>query len=47
MWSFTSPEIVFGEDALNRLEELQGERAVIVTDATILRLGFPERVQAV
>lgn len=47
MWSFTSPEIVFGEDALNRLEELQGERAVIVTDATILQLGFPKRVQEV
>ena len=47
MWSFTSPEIVFGEDALNRLEELEGDRAVIVTDATLLQLGFPARVQEV
>ncbi len=45
MWFFSSPEIVFGEDALERLGELSGERAMVVTDANILRLGFVERVQ--
>lgn len=45
MWYFGSPEIVFGEDALNRLEELTGQRAFIVTDANMVRLGFVERVQ--
>jgi alcohol dehydrogenase class IV len=45
MWYFSSPEIAFGEDALFRLDELKGERAFIVTDANVLRLGFVERVQ--
>ena len=45
MWYFSSPEIVFGADALFRLEELKGRRAFIVTDANMLRLGFVERVQ--
>lgn len=45
MWFFNSPEIVFGEDALSYLEELEGRRAFIVTDAHIVNLGFPERVQ--
>jgi alcohol dehydrogenase class IV len=45
MWYFSSPEIVFGADALFRLEELQGQRAFIVADVNMLRLGFVERVQ--
>jgi alcohol dehydrogenase class IV len=45
MWYFSSPEIVFGEDALERLGELSGKRAMVVTDANIVRLGFVERVQ--
>lgn len=45
MWYFGSPEIIFGEDALYRLDELSGQRAFIVTDANMARLGFVERVQ--
>lgn len=45
MWYFNSPRIVFGEDALNHLEELDGQRAFIVTDANVLRLGFVELVK--
>jgi alcohol dehydrogenase class IV len=45
MWYFSSPEIVFGEDALNRLDEISGQRAFIVTDENMVRLGFVERVQ--
>ena len=44
MWYFRSPEIVFGEDALEHLEVLQGQRAFIVTDAVMVSLGFPELV---
>ncbi len=45
MWIFTSPStLVFGEDALHHLEELQGERAFLVTDANLRRLGLAERV---
>ena len=45
MWFFNAPEIVFGEDALSYLEQLQGERALIVTDPTLHQLGFTERVE--
>jgi alcohol dehydrogenase class IV len=46
MWFFSSPQIVFGEDALDYLEEVQGERALIVTDPTLHKLGFSERIAA-
>jgi alcohol dehydrogenase class IV len=46
VWYFHSPKIVFGEDALNHLDELTGQRAFIVTDGNIARLGFVEQVQA-
>ncbi|MCZ7575186.1 MAG: iron-containing alcohol dehydrogenase [Ardenticatenaceae bacterium] len=46
MWYFSSPEIVFGDEALSRLEHLSGTSAFIVTDANMVRLGFVDRVQA-
>jgi alcohol dehydrogenase class IV len=45
MWYFNSPRIVYGEDALSCLEEVTGQRAFIVTDPNVARLGFVERVQ--
>ncbi len=45
MWYFVSPQIVFGEGALEALGELEGRRALIVTDATLVRLGVAERVR--
>jgi len=47
MWYFDSPHIVFGEDALSHLSTLKGSRAFIVTDKTIAKLGFVERVKQV
>jgi alcohol dehydrogenase class IV len=44
MWFFNSPQIVFGEGALSYLETLKGERACLVTDVTLVRLGLAERV---
>jgi alcohol dehydrogenase class IV len=45
MWYFAAPrEIVFGEDALSHIEHLDGERAFIVTDATLQTLGIVDRV---
>ena len=44
MWFFSSPEIVFGEDALSYLSEIEGHRAFIVTDQNMVRLGFVELV---
>ena len=45
MWYFVSPQIVFGEDALSVLDELQGSRCLLVTDETILSLGLASFVQ--
>jgi alcohol dehydrogenase class IV len=42
MWQFSSPEIIFGEDALSRLAEIQGQRVVIVTDNTLVEAGFDQ-----
>ncbi|MEZ4833741.1 MAG: iron-containing alcohol dehydrogenase [Caldilineaceae bacterium] len=44
MWFFSSPSIVFGEDALSYLEELPGRCALIVTDPTLHKLGFSDRI---
>ncbi len=46
MWFFNSPQIIFGEQSLSYLERLQGERAAIITDANLVRLGLAERVCA-
>ena len=46
MWFFNSPKIVFGEDALSYLSEVEGKRALIVTDRSMVELGFAERVIA-
>lgn len=45
MWQFTSPRnIVFGEGALETLEELEGKRALIIAGQTVKRLGIIDRV---
>ena len=45
MWFFSSPAIVFGDGALGNLETIQGQRACIVTDANLVKLGYVERVK--
>lgn len=45
MWYFSSPFIVYGEDALSHLSQLQGSRAFIVTDATLAKLGLAGRIE--
>ena len=44
MWFFKSPEIVHGEGALSYLSEIEGQRAFIVTDQTMVKLGFVDLV---
>ena len=45
MPEFTSPRtIVFGDGALEYLEDIEGKRAFIVTDKVIRKLGFVEKV---
>lgn len=45
MWFFRSPHIVYGDEALFHLSQLQGRKALIVTDENILRLGFVQKVE--
>jgi alcohol dehydrogenase len=45
MWFFRSPKIVFGEDALCYLEQIQGKRAFIVTDRVMGSLGFVKNIE--
>jgi alcohol dehydrogenase class IV len=45
MWFFRSPEILFGPGALDHLAEIEGQRALIVTDANLLALGYVEAVK--
>jgi len=45
VWNFVSPRIVFGEGALDALDELQGRRALVVTDVTMVGLGLLDKVR--
>jgi alcohol dehydrogenase class IV len=44
VWWFYTPNIVFGEDALDELEQIEGKKAFIVTDKVVNSLGLTERV---
>ena len=44
MWYFRNPLIVFGDDALEHLREIKGKRALIVTDAILVKLGYADKV---
>jgi len=37
MWFFDSPKIIFGEDALSHLEQIEGKKCFIVTDPGIIK----------
>ncbi len=40
MWYFYSPNIIYGEDALNFLENIPGDKCFIVTDKVMEELGY-------
>ena len=44
VWWFSIPKIVFGDDALIELEQIEGKKAIIITDKTINELGLAEKV---
>jgi len=46
MWYFRSPQVVFGEGALDHLAYLKGKHALIVTDRVMVRLGFVDMVRS-
>ncbi len=45
MWYFSSPDIVYGDDALSHLSTLKGITAAIITDANLVALGLAGQVQ--
>ncbi|MGD8475426.1 MAG: iron-containing alcohol dehydrogenase [Anaerolineae bacterium] len=45
MWFFRSPEIAFGQFALDHLTTIQGSRALVITDENIVKLGFADLVK--
>ncbi len=40
MWHFYCPNIIYGEDALDFIEKVKGEKCFIVTDKVIEELGY-------
>jgi len=44
MWQFNSPEIIFGEDALSRLAEKRPRCPVLITDVTMVELGYSQMI---
>ncbi|MHA2150398.1 MAG: iron-containing alcohol dehydrogenase [Candidatus Thorarchaeota archaeon] len=44
VWWFYVPRIIFGEDALDELEQISGKKAFIVTDKVINSIGLAEKV---
>jgi len=45
MWNFVSPRIVFGEGALDALDDIEGKRALVVTDANLVKNGLVNKVK--
>jgi len=45
VWWFLTPKVVFGEDALDELDQIDGKKAFIVTDKVIAKIGLAEKVQ--
>ncbi|MFX0038135.1 MAG: iron-containing alcohol dehydrogenase [Promethearchaeota archaeon] len=40
MWYFYSPNIIYGEDSLNFIENIKGSKCYIITDKVIEELGY-------
>jgi alcohol dehydrogenase class IV len=44
MWTFSCPFIVYGDNALEYIAQIQGKKAFIVTDKNIVKLGLAKLV---
>jgi len=44
MWFFRCPQIVFGPESLDYLDEIPATRALIITDAALVKLGLADLV---
>jgi len=45
MWQFFSPKIMFGEESLESLAEVRGNKAFIVTDEMMVKMGYVKRIE--
>jgi alcohol dehydrogenase class IV len=45
VWYFKTPEYYFGQGALRYLRQIRGERAFIVSDQNVLKLGYVDLIQ--
>jgi alcohol dehydrogenase class IV len=45
MWYFVSPRVIFGEGALDALDELEGKHALVVTDVNLVKAGLLNKVK--
>jgi alcohol dehydrogenase class IV len=44
MWFFASPNIIFGENALAYLDQIPMQRVMVISDATLLKLGLVDLI---
>jgi alcohol dehydrogenase class IV len=44
MWWFISPNLIFGEDALEYLKDIECTKVFIVTDSTMQKIGVVDRI---
>lgn len=44
MWFFKSPYIIFGRESIEQLEMMEGNKAFIITDAELVKLGMVDIV---
>ncbi|MFH2131102.1 MAG: iron-containing alcohol dehydrogenase [bacterium] len=44
MWAFASPRVIFGDDSLDYILQIDGKKAFIVTDKNIVKLGLTKPV---
>ena len=44
VWWFSTPKVIFGEEAINELDLLEGRKAMIITDPVVNKLGYPEKI---
>ncbi|MFX0101042.1 MAG: iron-containing alcohol dehydrogenase, partial [Candidatus Hodarchaeota archaeon] len=44
MWFFNSPRVIFGREAVDQLEMIEGSKVLIITDKDLVKLGMVDIV---
>ena len=40
MWFFNSPRVIFGREAIDQLEMIEGTKVLVITDKDLVKLGM-------